>query len=147
MKCLGRVNIGIRPGWDGVIGDPDFISIQEISSVLAEQSHRPSGTDSFFLPFQARRARSAFADYGAPEARDLHDHMLRSRRRPCGVGLRSCSPSGTGNIRSAVFPSDTVPLRIAFGASIPPFQPDLQFGGCSVESQEKSFVTFVIQED
>jgi hypothetical protein len=41
----------------------------------------------------------AFADYGAPEARDLHDQTLRSRRRPCGVGLLSFSPSGTGSVR------------------------------------------------
>ena len=55
----------------------------------------PCGTARLGRAVPGTSCQVAFADYGAPEALDLRDQPLRSRRRPCGVGLRSVCPYGT----------------------------------------------------
>ena len=56
----------------------------------------PPGRGASVYGFPGTSCQVAVADYGAPERPSiLQDKLMRSQRRPCGVGLRSASPSGT----------------------------------------------------
>jgi hypothetical protein len=54
----------------------------------------PPGRTPFSYVFLALRARPPSQTTARPTARGLRNHLLRSRRRLCGVGLLLCVPPG-----------------------------------------------------